>query len=171
MSTNTVLDDAGQRVGAAKAAAQTRQKEIIESMREEIGRQHYQRANLELPKLEQFITKHARPYLEHLTRLSQHAPAPLPSGILVYVRELESLCLSGTDWVQSAISEWDRLAPPFEANTQRLHLARRTTEVASIRTRLMNWEGKESRMRVLMTLIDTYVEQSHWPASPPPAAA
>jgi hypothetical protein len=164
MSHNTVLDSAEARLAPAIAAAQTSQKDIVTQMREEIGEQHYVRAKTELPNLEKFITQHARPYLDHLVRISQRAVVPLRSDIRAYVLELETLCLSGTDWVRAAITEWDRLAPPFETGTQRVDTMRRASEVGEIRKKLMNWDGKESRMRILMTLIENYIKDTGWPA-------
>jgi hypothetical protein len=52
---NSVLDDAEARIAPAAATAQTLQEERLDAMRMEIGRQHYERAKLELPKLEHFI--------------------------------------------------------------------------------------------------------------------
>lgn len=168
MTTNTVLDDAEKRATDATAHAHTTQREIIETMREEIGRQHYQQAKVELPKLEQFIATHARPYVDRLTRLSQRAPVPLRSDILAHVRELQEACASGMDWVRAGIEDWDRLAPPLMPGTQQIDLMRRGAEVDSVRRRLMNWEGKESRCRDLMAYIDNYIKESGWPTSQPP---
>jgi hypothetical protein len=159
-----ILDDAEQRIVPAAAAAQTRQREIVASMREEIGRQHYEHATVELPKLEQFIAKQVRPYVDRLMRLSHHAPAPLPPRILEKVRELQEGCASGTDWVRAGIDEWDRLAPPFVPGTQQLDTRRRTAEVDSLRKRLRNWDGRQARLRELMAHIDDYIKDTAWPS-------
>jgi len=161
---STILDDAEARIAPATARARATRAEIIEGMREEIGRQHYEQAKVELPKVERVIAKEVRPYLDRLTRLSQHATAPLRSDILAYARELETACATGTDWVRAGIDEWNRLAPPFVNGTLQLDLTRRAEEVGSIRMKLKSWDGRESRIRDLMAYINNYIQEGGWPA-------
>ncbi|MCI0426918.1 MAG: hypothetical protein L0Z46_02735 [Nitrospiraceae bacterium] len=167
MTTNTILDDAEQRIGSATAAAKDSRRQIIEVMRDEIGEPHLKRAEIELPKMETVITKEVRPYLDRLTRLSHHATTPLRPDILAHVRELENACATGTDWVRTGIEEYKRLTPPFESGTQKIDMSRRAAEVYGIRIKLMNWDGKVSRWRDLMAYIDQYIQDSGWPASAP----
>jgi hypothetical protein len=167
MNTLTVLDEAERRLPAEADRRRTLHREIVDGMRTEIGVNHYQEAKEQLPKLEEFITKHARPYLDRMVRLSHGATVPLPSYILAYVRELETTCATGTDWVRAGVGDWDRLAPPLIPDTQQIDHNRRAGEVDSIRRRLMNWNGKESRLRDLMTHINNYLKDSNWPVSPP----
>jgi hypothetical protein len=164
---SNVLEDAEQRIAPAAATAQTIQRERIQAMREEIGPQHYVQAQVELPKLEQVIAKDIRPFLEYLVRISQQAKTPLPPSVLDRVRELQELCESGARWVREGIDEWERLTPPLVRNTQQLDTGRRGTEVASLRTKLMNWDGKRSRLRDLRANIEQYIQESGWPAAQP----
>jgi hypothetical protein len=161
---STILDDAEARIAPATERARATRAEIIERMREEIGRQHYEQAKVELSKVERVIAQEVRPYLNRLTRLSQHATAPLRSDILKYVRELETACATGTDWVRAGIDEWNSLAPPFVKGTLQLDLTRRAEEVGSIRMKLKSWDGRESRMRDLVAYINQYIQESGWPA-------
>lgn len=161
---STILDDAEQRLAPAAATAQTRQREIIEAMREEIGRQHYAQAQVELPKLERFIAEDVRPFPERLVRISQQAKTPLPSSVLAWVREMHETCENGTRWTREGLDEWARLAPPFVPNTQQLDMMRRKTEVASLRTKLMNWNGRQSRLRDLRAYVERFIRESDWPA-------
>lgn len=167
METNHVLDDAEQRIAPARAAAHTRQKEIIDGMREEVGREHYAHAQVELPKLDKFIAKDSRPFLDHLVRISQQATTPLPPFVLAWVNELNEHCVSGTNWVREGIDEWNRLAPPFLPSTQQIDQRRRGAEVASLRTKLMSWSGKASRLRDLRAWIEQYIAESGWPTMQP----
>lgn len=96
---------------------------------------------------------------------------PLPVYIAAQLRELQDTCATGTDWVKPAIAEWDGLAPPFIPNTQQIDQTRRAVEVDSHRRRLMNWNGRESRLRDLKANFTNYIETTGWPASQPPAAA
>ena len=166
---STILDDAEARLAPAAASAQTRQREIIEAMREVIGRPHYEQAKVELPKLEQFIAKESRPFLDHLKRISQQKKTPLPPSVMAWVREMSDACMSGADWVRAGIDEWDHLAPPFVNGTQQIDERRRTTEVASLRVKLMNWNGRRSRLRDLKVWIERYIQESGWPATQPGA--
>ena len=167
METTTILDAAEQRLAPAAATAQTRQRDLIQAMREEIGPQHRAQAQVELPKLEQFIEKDIRPFRDHLVRISQQAKTPLPPSVLVWVRELNETCESGTRWVREGIDEWERLTPPLVRNTQQLDMGRRAIDVTSIRRKLMNWDGKRSFMEQRRKQVEDYIKQSGWPAAQP----
>lgn len=167
MTTNTILDQAEQRVTDLKTQAHTTAKDIVAGMYEEIGRQHYAQAQVELPKLEQSIAKNSRPFLDQLVRISQQAKTPLPPFVLAWVRELQEFCVTGAQWTREGIDEWNRLAPPFVAGTQQLDPARRTREVDSLRKKLTNWNGRRHRLYELKVWIEQYIQESGWPAAQP----
>ena len=75
--------------------------------------------------------------------------------------------MSGSGWVRVGIDEWDRLAPPLIPKTQQIDQNRRAVEVASICQKLMNWDGRQSRLRDLMALIEEYVRESGSPSMQP----
>jgi hypothetical protein len=174
---STILDHAEARIAPAALAAQTRQREIIEAMREECGLKHYTEAREQLPKLDHVIATESRPFLDQLTRISQQKNAPLPPSVSAWVRELADACFSGTRWTREGIDEWERLTPPCVPGTQQLDMLRRAVEIDSLRRKLMNWNGKLSRLRELKASIEQYILESNWPAPQPgvitiaPAAA
>ena len=166
---STILDHAEARIAPAALAAQTRQREIIEAMREEIGLKHYTEAREQLPKLDHVIATESRPFLDHLMRISQQKNAPLPPSVSAWVRELADACFSGTRWTREGIDEWDRLAPPCVPGTQQLDMMRRAVEIDSLRRKLMNWNGKSSRLHELKASIEQFILESGWPAPQPGA--
>src|SRR5207249_11708997 len=92
MTTNTVLDDSEKRLAAASAQARTGQNDIVESMRAEIGGQHYTQAKVQLPELERVLADTYRPFLARVASQEARAKAPLPAPVKAWLTDMATLC-------------------------------------------------------------------------------
>lgn len=169
MTTPSVLDAAEARLAPAAAAAQTTRKADLAAMRDEIGRQLYERATIELPKLEQFVEHELRPWLARLSALHANAKTPLPSNVHAWLLEVTQLCDSVPNQVREGINAWERLVVPLWTDKRSVDLTERQKLVVSIRQRLRSWDGASGRLEHLRASVERSIEDSGWPAMPPAA--
>jgi hypothetical protein len=166
MTTNT-LDEAEARLAPAADRARGTRREIIDSMREEIGRAHYEAAKVTLPEMERAITKIYRPYVERVARIAEQANVPVPAGMRGLLQELVRLCESWPQQLRQGIDGWDRLAPPIWKDGRSLDLMQRGDLVSGIRAALMTGGRWQENLENLTQQIDRYIRESGWPAVPP----
>jgi hypothetical protein len=163
---NTILDQAAQRVDAVQTNAHTRRHDLIEAMREEIGRQHYQRAKDQLPKIERAIQETYRPFLNQVTTIAAKAKASIPAQVQGWLREMDVLCESIPRQVRAWIDGWDALSPPiWWKDGKSLDMAVRGSLVHGIRTSLNSWDGCLTSLKNLTGRVETFIAQSGWPSS------
>jgi hypothetical protein len=170
MTMNTILDQAEQRVDAVQTNAHTSRHDRIEAMREEIGRQHYQRAKEQLPKIERAIQETYRPFLNQVTTIAAKAKAFLPAQVHGWLREMDVLCESIPRQVRAGIDGWDALAPPIWKDGKSLDIAVRNELVHGLRTSLNSWDGCLTSLKNLTGRVETFIAQSGWPSSQAGAA-
>ena len=169
MTTPSVLDAAEARLAPAAAAAQNSRKAILDAMRDEIGRQHYEHATVELPKLEQFIEHEVRPWLARLSALHANAKTPFPSNVHGWLSEAAKLCDSVPNQVRGGIDAWEKMVVPIWTDGHSVDLTARAMLVGSIRQLLRSWDGASGRLEQLRASVEQYINESGWPASPPAA--
>lgn len=169
MTPSSILDAAEARLAPGVAAAQTSRKAILESMRDEIGRQHYEHATVELPKLERFIEHEMRPWLARLSAIHAKAKTPFPSNVHAWLSETATLCDSFPNQVRGGIDAWERMVVPIWTDGHSVDLTARAMLVASIRQSLRSWDGASGRLEHLRAYVEQYIKESGWPASPPAA--
>ena len=162
---NSVLDDAEARIAPAAATAQTLQEERLDAMRMEIGRQHYERAKLELPKLEHFIANNSRPFLARLVKISQRAKNPLPSQVQDWIKEMVQLCDSVPNTIRAGVDGWDTLTPPIWTDGKSLDVNERARLIYTIRVSLRNWDGVQGRLETLRQQVEHFITSSGWPTA------
>ena len=163
----TILDDAEQRLGASLADTQQTQQDATEAMRDEIGRQHYDQAKVELAKLERVINEEALPFLTRITALSKTAPAPLPQYVAAWLQEMDNNSQKVPPFIREGIVGWGQLRVPMAADGRNVDVNSRASLVHLIRMKLMNWNGHESRFRDLKAQVENYLRESGWPARQP----
>jgi hypothetical protein len=168
-TTNAILDQAEQRVDAVQTTAHTRRQDLIEAMRDEIGRPHYQRAKDQLPEIERAIQKIYRPFLNQVATIAAKAKASLPAQVQGWLREMDGLCESIPRQVRAGIDGWDTLAPPIWTDGKSLDMAVRGSLVHGIRTLLNSWDGCLTSLKNLTGRVETFIAQSGWPSNQPGA--
>ena len=161
----TILDDAEQRIAPAIAAAQTRQKEIIEGMREEIGRSHYEQAKKQLPELERALAETYRPFITRLASQEVRSKSPLPSPVKAQLTEMATLCDTVPRTTRTGIEGWDHLTVPLQKDGRSIDISVRAKWVHDIRFCLKNWDGVRSGLNSLKGQVELYVQESGWPAA------
>ena len=164
MTTNTILDDAEERVSDAHAHTKTTQTQIIDAMREEIGRQHYAQAKVTLPELERAMAKTYRPFVERVTGISAQAKAALPPDVQGWLRDMMTACDTVPTVVRQGIDGWDRLMPPIWKDGRSLDLAVRAQLVHDIRFCLRNGDGRQGSLDNLQAQVEHYIMDSGWPS-------
>jgi hypothetical protein len=164
---STILDDAEKRLAPAAAMAATRQQEIIEALRQEIGPQHYAQAQVELPKLEQFIGKDIRPFLMRVGTIAAKAKAPLPVQVQGWLTELSTICDQAPQQLHRGIDAYTRLQVPLWKDGKTVDETARRTLVAVIRQDLRSWDGKRSFMEQHKGRVEDYIKHTGWPAAQP----
>ena len=163
----TILDEAEQRLGAALTDTQQAQKDGVEAMRDEIGRQHYAQANVELVKLECMIAEEIRPFLTRINALHTKAPTPLPQYVVNQLREMHTSCDKVPPFVRGGLADWKALRVPIWTDGKSIDVNARGTLIYHVRMKLMNWNGQESRLRDLKAQVEQYLSASGWPARQP----
>ena len=166
MTTPSVLDAAEARLAPAAAAAQTSRKAILDAMRDEIGRQHYEHAKIELPKLEQFIEHEMRPWLARLSALHANAKTPFPSTVHAWLSEAAKLCDCLPNQVRGGIDAWGKMVVPIWTDGHSVDINARMALVGTIRQLLRSWDGASGRLEHLMAFVEQYIKESGWPATP-----
>ena len=83
---STILDQAEARITDTKTQAHTTRAQIIDAMRDEIARQHYQQAKAQLPEIERAIQKTYRPFLNQVATIAANAKTVLPAQVQGWVR-------------------------------------------------------------------------------------
>ena len=164
MTTNTVLDDAEQRIAPAVATARTIRQERIDAMCEEIGRQHYTQAKDQLPKLERAISETYRPFLERVATIQAQSKVPLPLAVQPWLREMATLCDTVPNTVRAGIEGWDRLTPPIWTDGKSVDITMRAELIGGLRQCLRNWDGIQGRLNDLTAQAERYFQESGWPA-------
>lgn len=163
------LDEAEQRLPADADRRRTLHREIVDTMRQEIGTTHYTNAKGWLTKQEQAIATTYQPFMDRLLSLQTKTTVPLPSDVAGWFRELGSLCVIGPNQLRQAIDGYDKLAPPLMPNGQ-LDRNVRGSLVAGIRQSLLSGEGLFNRMEMLRTYIENSIQEHRWPSLPYKAA-
>lgn len=164
---STILDDAEKRIAPAAATAQTRQQQIIEAMREEIGPQHYAQAQVELPKLEQFIGKDIRPFLARVGTIAAKSKVTLPAQVQGFLAELATICDQSPQQIRRGIDAYTRLQVPLWKDGKTLDETARRTLVAVIRQDLRSWDGRRSFMEQRKGQVEDHIKHTGWPAAQP----
>jgi hypothetical protein len=167
MTTNTILDEAEQRISSANTDVQATRTQIVESMRDEIGRQHYEQAKMKLEELERAITKLYRPFADRVEQIQQQTRAPLPSDIRGWLQEMRTICDTVPTTIRAGIEGWDRLTVPWQADGRTLDIPTRANLIYNIRVSLRNWDGAVSRLDSLKIYVENYIRDSGWPSSAP----
>lgn len=165
----TALDEAEQRLPADADRRRTLHREIVDTMRQEIGPVHYAQAKQWLTKQEQAIAKTYQPYMERLLSLQAKTTAPLPAEVGPLFRELSELCVTGPRQLRDAIDGYDKLAPPLMPNGQ-LDRNLRAAWISGIRQGLLNAEGIVNRLDMLRIYIEGSIREHGWPTGPDKAA-
>ncbi len=167
METNTILDDAEQRLAPAAATAHTRQQDIIEAMREEIGRQHYEQAQGQLVELERVIANTYRPFLARVGTIAAKAKATLPSQAQGWLIELATHCDHSPQQVRRGLDAYTKLQVPLWKDGKTVDETARRTLVAVIRQDLRSWDGKRSFMEQRKGQVEEHIKHTGWPAAQP----
>ena len=134
----TILDDAEQRLGAALADTQQIQQDGIEAMRNEIGRQHYEQAKVEMAKLERTINEDIIPFLTRVTALSKKATTPLPQYVVNWLQEMHNNCDKAPPFIRQGINDWGQLRVPMAADGRSVDVNARASLVHHTRMKLLN---------------------------------
>jgi hypothetical protein len=163
------LDEAEQRLPADADRRRTLHRDIVESMRKEIGPAHYEQAKQWLTKQEQAIAKTYQPFMARLLSLQTKTTVPLPANVAGWFRELSELCVTGPRQLRDALAGYDQLAPPLMPNGQ-LDCNLRGSLVAGIRQGLLNAEGIVNRLDMLRIYIEGSIREHGWPSVPDKAA-
>jgi hypothetical protein len=163
----TVLDGTEQRLGASLADTQQTQQDGIEAMRDEIGRQHYAQANVELEKLERVIAEEVRPFLSRITALCAKAPTPLPQYVVNQLQEMHTSCDKVPPFIREGLVGWKELRVPLMAGSHAIDVNSRSTLIYQTRMRLMNHNGQESFLHNMKAQVENYLKESGWPARQP----
>jgi len=171
MTTNTILDDAEQRIAPTTATAQTVRQEQLAAMQQEIGRPLLDQAKIELPKLEHVIAKDIRPFLARVASIAQRANTPLPIYVQNWLSEMNTLCESPPRTVRSGIDAWPQLTPPIWIDGTSLDLNERGRLISHMRFCLHNFDGVQGRLEVLKAQTEHYIKESGWPAGQPGSGA
>ncbi|TKB91783.1 MAG: hypothetical protein E8D41_09925 [Nitrospira sp.] len=167
MSTLSILDHAEARIAPATDQARTTRNEIIDAMRDEIGRQHYTQAKDQLPKLERTISEIYRPFLERVATIQAQSKVPLPLAVQPWLREMGMLCDTVPNTICAGIEGWDRLTPPIWTDGKSVDINMRTQLIGSLRQCLRNWDGVQGRLDDLTAQVERYIQESGWPAMRP----
>lgn len=160
----TILDHAEARIAPATDQARTTRTEIIDAMRDEIGRQHYTQAKDQLPKLERAISETYRPFLERVATIQAQSKVPLPLAVQPWLRDMATLCDTVPHAIRAGIEGWDRLTPPIWTDGKSVDITMRTLSIVNIRQCLRNWDGVQGRLDSLMAQVERYIQESGWPA-------
>ena len=159
------LDEAEQRLPADADRRRTLHRDIVESMRKEIGPAHYEQAKQWLTKQEQAIAKTYQPFMARLLSLQAKTTVPLPATVAGWFRELSELCVTGPRQLRDAIIGYDKLAPPLMPNGQ-LDRNLRAAWISGIRQGLLTGEGLFNRMEMVRTYIEHSIQKHGWPLGP-----
>jgi hypothetical protein len=167
MQTNTILDDAERRLAPAAATAQTRLQEIIEAMREEIGRQHYDQAQGQLVELERVIAHTYRPFLNRVGTIAAKSKAPLPAQVQGWLTELATSCDQSPQQVRRGIEAYTTLQVPIWKDGKTVHEHMRRELVGRIRQDLRCWDGMRRFMEQRKGQVEEHIKHTGWPAARP----
>ena len=160
----TILDHAEARIAPATDQARTTRNEIIDAMRDEIGRQHYTQAKDQLPKLERAISETYRPFLERVANIQSQSKVPLMLAVQSWLREMGMLCDTVPNAIRAGIEGWDRLTPPIWTDGKSVDINMRTQLISSLRQCLRNWDNVQGRLNDLTAQVERYIQESGWPA-------
>lgn len=163
------LDEAEKRLPADADRRRTLHRDIVESMRQDIGPAHYEQAKQWLTKQEQAVEKIYQPFMDRLLSLQAKTAVPLPAPVAGWFRELSELCVTGPRQLRDAIDGYDKLAPPLMPNGQ-LDRNLRAAWISGIRQGLLNAEGIVNRLDMLRIYIEGSIREHGWPTGPDKAA-
>lgn len=164
-TTMTALDEAERRLPADADRRRTLHREIVDTMRQEIGPAHYEQAKQWLTKQEQAIATTYQPFMARLLSLQTQTTVPLPATVAGWFRELSDLCLTGPRMLRDGLTGYDQLAPPLMPNGQ-LDRNLRSAWISGIRQSLSSGEGLFSRLEMLLTYIEGSIKEHQWPSVP-----
>lgn len=163
---NTVLDDAEQRIAPAADRQRTLHKEIVDGMREEIGKAHYASAKGWLTKQEQAIAQTYQPFLDRIAGVQSQTTVPLPRAAQASINEMMTLCEAGPRQLRDGLNGWEKLSPPFLPDGRTIDPNLRGTWVMGIRQCLMSGEDILNRLEILKIYIENAIRDHRWPDAP-----
>lgn len=164
MVSNTILDEAEQRIPSVADQARTGREEAIESMRDEIGRNHYGEAKRQLPLLDTAVAEIYRPFINRLAGLESRSKTPLPVSVRAWLTEMGTISESVPRTIREGLSDWDAIEPPiWKVDGKSIDQTVRAATIHGVRTRLRNWDGVRSRLAFLQGQVEQYVRESCWP--------
>ena len=167
---SSILEQAEARIAPAAATAKARQTEIVEAMREEIGRKHYHAAKQQLPKLEQAMGEIYRSFVARVATMEARAKAPLPEVVKSRLREMMTICDTVPNTVRNGIAGWDGLTVPLQPDGRTIDANLRATWVHDIRAHLNNWDGARGLLDSNKGQVEMYIKEANWPATLPSVA-
>ncbi len=167
METNTILDEAEQRMAPEADQARTTQAAFIDSMRDEIGRQHYEQAQGQLVELERAIAHTYRPFLARVGTIAAKSKVTLPAPVTGWLTELSTLCDESPQQIRRGLDAYTTLQVPLWKDGKTVDETARRTLVAVIRDDLRSWDGMRSLMQQRKSQAEAYISHTGWPAAQP----
>jgi hypothetical protein len=164
--TNTILDQAEQRVATGAQTVRGQEAQIIDEMRREIGLEHYVEAKRQLPFLEGAMARTFRPWLHQLAALEAKSGTPLPGLIRSYVEQLTKQADSAPAQLRAGIQDYEALSVRAMLWTDGRSVDRvvRAGLVLKIRAALRTHDGRLSAMENMKASIEAFIVENGWPA-------
>jgi hypothetical protein len=144
-----------QRAAVAAHEKQREREQVVQSMRQEIGPQHYEAAKRALPTLEHAITTELWPFLTSVRYAERTSGTPLPQYVVQWLKDIEQICAGAAAQLRDGIHGYEHLTGEM--------VVPRATLIDGIRVALRSHDGKLSFARRQKAIVEQYIRDSGWP--------